>query len=331
MPTVVISYDDKFDETRAFVSMLRGQGFEVRIVGDVRFAQGLASDEEEIEALLGASAVIARGERYPARVLTSLPGLRVVARLGVGFDKVDLAAATANGIAVTITPNSNHDAVAEHAMALILALAKFVVTGDKAMRDGQWPNMSRRPLRGSTLGIVGLGRIGRSLAVRALAMKMRVIATETQPNVSFVQENDIQLADLDTLLGRADHVSLNCPLNDETRGMINSQKLALMRDGAALINTARGGLVVEADLVDALASGRIAGAGLDVFEQEPTEPMNPLYALDNVVVSPHVAGNDVLSVEEMGREAAQCIIDLSEGRWPDGAVVNDELKGNWRW
>ena len=313
------------------VRLLQEQGFDLRMIGDDEFGLGLTGDEKVVEVLRGASAVIAAGERYNATVLGSLPALRVVARSGVGFDRVDLAAATDNNVVVTITPTANHESVAEHAMALIMALAKSLVSGDKPMRRGEWPNSPRRPLRGSTLGIVGLGRIGRSLAVRALAMRMRVIATEVQPDEVFVKENGIQLLGLDALLESADYVSLHCPLTDETRGVIDSAKVALMRPTAYLVNTARGGLVVEADLAAALRSGEIAGAGIDVFEQEPTGRENPLCELDNVILSPHVAGLDELSVEEMGIEAANCIIDLSQGRWPEKAVVNDGLRGKWRW
>ena len=199
------------------------------------------------------------------------------------------------------------------------------------MRRGEWPTQPVRPIRGSTLGIVGIGRIGRSLAVRALGMKMTVLAAEPFPDEAFVRENGIQLVDLDTLLAESDYVSLNCALSESTRGLIERHKLALMKPDAVLVNTARGGLIVEADLIEALESGQIGGAGLDVFEEEPTSPNNPLYSMENVVVSPHLAGNDDLSMEEMGNEAAQCVIDLSQGRWPEGAVVNNELKGRWTW
>jgi phosphoglycerate dehydrogenase-like enzyme len=311
--------------------MLKRAGFEINLIENDRFPRGHASDEEEIELLQGASAVIAAGERYTRKVIESLPDLRSIARLGVGFDRVDVPAATANDVVLTITPNSNHEAVAEHAFALIMAVAKSIVSKDKAMRAGEWPTRPLMPIRGATLGIVGLGRIGRDLAVRALAMKMNVLAAEPQPDMDFVHENGIQLLDLDALLKSSDYVSLNCALSEETRGLINRHKLALMKPTAALINTARGGLIVEADLIEALKSGQMGGAGLDVFELEPTDPDNQLYTMDNVVVSPHMAGNDVLSVEDMGNEAAQCVIDLFNGRWPDGAVVNNELKGRWSW
>jgi phosphoglycerate dehydrogenase-like enzyme len=160
---------------------------------------------------------------------------------------------------------------------------------------------------------------------------MDVVAVELAPDKAFVHEHGIRLLDLEALLEIADYVSLNCPLMDDTRGMINGDRLSRMKRDAVLVNTARGGLVVEADLVEALKSGAIGGAGLDVFQVEPTDGGNPIFRLDNVVVSPHVAGNDTLAMERMSIEAAQSIIDLSGGVWPEDAVVNTELKGRWRW
>ena len=331
MATVAVSTLRVTDEDVTFIRMLKSHGFEVKLIGDGSFSHGHASDAEEVVLLRGASAVIAAGERYPSSVIEALPELRVIARFGVGFDKVDVAAATANGVVLTITPNSNYEAVAEHALTLVLAAGRAIVSKDRAMRRGEWPTRPVKPIRGSTLGVVGLGRIGRSLATRALAMKMDVLAAEPKPDEAFVRENGIRLVGLDTLLEESDYVSLNCALSDDTQGLIDRRKLALMKADAVLVNTARGGLVVEADLIEALESGQIGGAGLDVFEQEPTASDTPLYSMDNVVVSPHVAGNDDLSMEEMGNEAAQCVIDLFNGRWPEGAVVNNELKGKWTW
>ena len=331
MSTVVISSDACVEEYAPCQAMLHEAGFEDRLVVDLQFSRGHAPDEQVIEILGDAVAVIAWGEKYPERILAALPALRVVARAGVGFDNVDVAAATALGKVVTIAPNANHEAVSEHALTMILALAKSIVTGDRAMRAGNWRGYSRTPVRGKTLGIVGLGRIGRSLAVRALALRMKVIAAEKFPDVPFVEQHGIELLDLDELLARADYVSLHCPLNDETRGIINARTLAKMRPGSRLINTARGGLVVEADLGDALRRGHLGGVGLDVFAQEPTIADHPLFEFENALVSPHVAGNDVLAMQDMGKEAAQCIIDLSQGKWPEEAVVNRELKGKWTW
>ena len=333
MPLVQINTDGSPERKKApGAAILREAGFDVREIEDGDFVRGWKSNEETIEILRGASATIASGERYTAEVINSLPDLRVIARHGVGYDRVDVDAATAAGVAVTITPTANHESVAEHAMALILATSKSLITVDKILRSGGWGSpRARLPLRQSTLGIVGLGRIGRSLATRAEGMGMKLIATELYPDSAFVEEHNIGLVDLDTLLAEADYISLHCPLSDETRGIINADKLSRMKSTAILVNTARGGLIVETDLIEALKSGSIGGAGLDVFEQEPTDPQNPLYDFDNVVLSPHIAGTDTLAMQHMSAEAAQCIIDLSQGKWPEGAVINSNLKGKWRW
>jgi phosphoglycerate dehydrogenase-like enzyme len=161
---------------------------------------------------------------------------------------------------------------------------------------------------------------------------MKVMAYELYPDKDFVAKNSIELVDLDTLLKRSDFVSLHCPLSDETRGLMNAAAFAKMKPGSVFINTARGGLVVESALIAALQSGHLGGAGLDVFEQEPTDPGNPLFKMDNVVVCPHLGGGDSQSIADMGAEAAQSIVTLFQGNWPpDAAVLNGSLKAGWRW
>jgi phosphoglycerate dehydrogenase-like enzyme len=319
------------DQPTPCAARLREAGFEVRYPRNKLLARGLCSERETIDELRGASAVVAGGETFSARVLSALPQLRVIARAGVGFDRVDVQAATARRIAVTITPTSNHEAVAEHALALIFAVAKSIVLNDKRVRAGNWTRVLMEPIRRQKLGILGLGRIGKSLAVRAVALGMQVLATETMPDHAFVRQQQIELVSLDELLGSSDYLSLHCPLNDQTRGIINRQTLAKMKHGGVLINTSRGGLVVEADLVQALRSGHLRAAALDVFEQEPPSPDNPLFELENVVVTPHLAGTDQLSMEAMGTESAENIIKLYQGQWPEGAVVNEELRAAWEW
>jgi D-3-phosphoglycerate dehydrogenase/(S)-sulfolactate dehydrogenase len=277
------------------------------------------------------SAAIVGGEHITEGVLSALPELRVVARAGVGFDRVNIAACTRRGVVVTITPTANHEAVAEHTLALIFAVAKRIVANDKATRSGAWPRELCRPIRGQTLGVMGLGRIGRSTAVRAKLLGMQVIATEMCPNQSFVRANGIELVDFDALLARSDYLTIHCPLNEQTRCIFNRAALAKMKPGSVLVNTSRGGTVVEADLVAALRSGHLGGAALDVFEQEPTSKDNPLFAMDNVVISPHLAGTDTRSMEDMGIECACNITTLYRGGWPEGAVVNEELRSGWKW
>jgi len=332
MPTVQINPETMLNKPDApYARMLHERDFEVVYPKNPQFARGGCSQEETIEELRGIHAVIATGEQYTEAVLAACPDLRVVARAGVGYDRVDVPAATRHNVAVTITPTANHEAVAELALALIFAAAKRIIPNDRATRRGEWPRTPLHPLRTRTLGIFGLGRIGRSLAVRGRALGMTVIATEQFPDQQFVGQHGIELVDFDVLLARSDFLSVHCPLTDETRGLFDAATFARMKSDATFINTARGPLVKEADLCAALTCGRLRAAGLDVFGQEPPSADNPLFQLDNVVTAPHIAGADDLSLERMGVEADECSIDLHAGNWPGGAGVDDELKGAWKW
>lgn len=331
MPSVLITPEAFIHKSGPYVNLLEEAGFEIAYPRDTTFTRGLCSEEETIEQLRPYGAVLAGGEWFTPRILENLPQLRVIARCGVGYDRVDVPSATRHGVVVTITPTANFDAVAEQTLALLFAVAKSVVVFDRGVRDNSWQRELTEPIRGSTLGIVGLGRIGRAFALRAKALGMRVLAHEMQPDELFVREHGIQLLSLDDVLAQADYLSIHCPLNDETEGMFNKSVFAKMKPGSVLLNTARGKLVVEEDLVDALRSGHLRAAGLDVYEEEPPQPDNPLLQLDNVVLSPHVSGEDRLSSENMGIEAAQCIVQLRAGEWPDGAVVNDQLREGWNW
>jgi D-3-phosphoglycerate dehydrogenase/(S)-sulfolactate dehydrogenase len=331
MPTVVITPEHLFTNPSPFVEILERNGFEVRYPENRTLARGETPEAEVIANVQMADAVIAGGEAYSASILAALPGLRVIARAGVGYDRVDVAAATERGIAVTITPNANHECVAEHTLAMMFAAAKNIIASDRSTREGKWDRTLTEPVRGKTFGILGLGRIGRSVAVRVKALGMRVIACEQQPNASFVRAQEIELVGLDELLARSDFLSLHCPACPETNGIINRHTLAKMKPMATLINTARGKLVVEADLVEALRAGTIRSACIDVFEQEPPRADNPLFALSNVILAPHLGGMDKLSLENMGIESAENIVNLYLGRWPVGAVVNGTLESNWKW
>jgi D-3-phosphoglycerate dehydrogenase len=330
-PTVLITQEWFREKPGPHVDVLKAAGFAVSYPRNPLLARGNLSDQETVSELSGAQAVLASSVRFSDAVLSQLPALRVIARTGVGYDRIDLASASRNRIAVTITPAANHAAVAEHTLALILAVTKRIVSTDQRMRAGEWPTEANLPLRGSTLGIFGLGRTGRSVAIRANAFELTTISTEKYPDMSFVSKNDVELVNLDALLKRSDILTIHSPLTDETRGLFNHSVLARMKKGSILINTARGPLIDQNHLFEALQSGHLAGAGLDVFEPEPTSQENPLLGLDNVVVSSHRAGIDTLSVKDSGIAAAQTIVDLRHGIWPDGMVVNNDLRENWLW
>jgi D-3-phosphoglycerate dehydrogenase len=296
--------------------LLREAGFETVMLQRVPL-----NEDDTIEALEGMSAVIAGSEPYTERVFSRLPDLRIISRSGVGYDRVDVAAAERAGVTVSITPNGNFEAVAEHVFALLLGLTRSIVRNDRETRGGHWPKTPLVPIRKKTIGIIGLGRIGRRVARHSLAFGMKVLGTDPIASQDGLREQGIEVTTFEDLLARADFVTLHLPMMPATQGIIDRSALARMKPGAFLINTARGGLVVEADLVEALRTGRLAGAGLDVLADEPPLADNPLLALDNVVISPHVAATDSQAIEDMGNEAAQNIIDFFEGRLSPIALI----------
>ena len=329
MPKVLIGSEPIRHQPGRFRDLLVKAGFEVV---DPPSA-GKMTEEGLLAALPACDAIIAGGETISAAVIAASSKLRAIARTGVGYDAVDLEAAKAGKVAVTITPGANQDAVAEQAFALLLALAKDLLAHDRAIRAGAW---SRAPLpraiRGRTLGIVGLGRIGRAVATRALAFGMSVLAHEPVGDHSaFCSKHGIEQVDFDDLLARSDVVSLHLPLVEATRRLFDASAFERMKPGSILINTSRGGLISEPDLVAALRSGHLAGAGLDVFDREPPPADHDLWSLPNVVLTPHMAGVDEVAMADMAEMAAQCLVDLHEGQWPVECMVNPEVGPGWTW
>lgn len=288
------------------------------------------TEPELLEQLSGVSAALAGSEPYTRKVLAAHPQLRVIARAGVGYDAVDVTAATEQGVAVAITPNTNQDAVAEHTFTHILALAKNLISQHNGTLQGKWPRAANIPLRGRTLGIAGLGRIGKAVAIRGACFGMRLLAYEPYPDHAFAKTYGLTFVTWDELLAQSDFLSLHMPATKESRHIINRQSLAKMKPTSFLINESRGALVNEPDLVEALRSKQIAGAGIDVFEQEPPGD-HPLFHLDNVVITPHAAGVDLKSRDDMAYSAAQAIISLSKGEWPAEKVVNPEVRAKHKW
>jgi phosphoglycerate dehydrogenase-like enzyme len=301
--------------------VLRGAGFELLFADH----GSPLTESRLIEALAGKEAVLAGSEVYSRRVIESCPELTVIARQGVGHDAVDLEAATAAGIVVTNTPGSNHEAVAEHAFGLILSLAKNFGGQDRHMRAGRWPRRPTLPVRGRTLGIVGLGRIGKAVAIRGAAFDMRILAADIAPDLEFIASHGIELAPYDRVVREADYLTFHVPLTSLTRHMLDDRALAEMKPGAFAVNTSRGGVVDEEALVLALKRQRIAGAALDVYENEPVRS-HALFGLDNVILTAHSAGIDQRSRADMALFAAQAIVDLVRGEWPEAQVVNKEVR-----
>jgi D-3-phosphoglycerate dehydrogenase / 2-oxoglutarate reductase len=328
MPTVLLGSEPIRNQPGPFRTLLEGAGFQVIDPAAVT----KLTEADLCELLPRCDAIVAGGETLSSSIMDAAPRLRAIARTGVGYDAVDVEAASARKIAVTITPGANQESVAEQTFALLLGLAKDLILHDRNLRNGAWARtLLPRPIRGLTLGLVGMGRIGRAVATRAIAFGMKVVAFDTITDSEFDAKHDIKRVDFHELLALADVVSLHLPIVEATRGLFNASTFAKMKPGAVLINTSRGGLIVEADLVEALHSGHLAGAGLDVFQHEPPEPDNPLWSLPNVVLTPHMAGVDERAMATMAEMAAQCLVDLFQGRWPAACVVNPEVAPGWKW
>jgi D-3-phosphoglycerate dehydrogenase len=303
MPRIFVA--DKLEEVG--LELLRLSGMEVD------YRPGLKGQELH-EALRQADGVIVRsGTRITADLLEQPGRLRAIVRAGVGVDNIDVGAATRRGIVVMNTPGGNTVSTAEHTWALLLALVRHVAAADRSVRQGKWERnrFIGRQLAGKTLGVVGLGRIGREVARRALAFDMQVLAYDPFLTAERAAQLGIEAAPgLHQLLPRCDIVTLHVPLMEQTRHLIGARELALMKRGAFLINCARGGLVDETALVAALQSGQLAGAALDVFDQEPPPPDHPLLALPNVVLTPHLGASTVEAQTSVAREAAQLLVDF---------------------
>lgn len=283
-----------------------------------------------LDTLVDSDAVVATARlRYNAELFEQTPRLRVIARPGIGYDNISIADATARGIAVCNTPNGPTVSTAEHAFTLILASVKQLKHFDRELRRGQetdFYHYANNPeIHTMRLGLVGLGRIAQCVAGYARAMGISVTAFDPYISPAAAAELGVELAQtLDQLLANADIVSLHLPLTAQTRHMINAERLAQMKPGAYLVNTARGGLIDEPALLQALESHHLAGAGLDVFDPEPPAPDSPLLDRDDVIVSPHIGGVTRTSKDLMIRGALEQILQVLRGERPQN-LVNPEV------
>jgi glyoxylate reductase len=271
-------------------------------------------------------------DRIDAEVFDAARKLKIVSQLAVGFDNIDLSEATRRGIYVTNTPEVLTDTTADFAWALLMAVARRVVEADKYVRTGQWkvawhPDMmTGRDIHGATIGIVGAGRIGYAMAKRAKGFDMEILFYDVIPRPEMEKDFAAKSMDLDNLLKEADFVSIHVPLMKETHHLINEQRLKLMKKTAYLVNNSRGPVVDEKALFKALKEGWIAGAGLDVFEQEPTPVNNSLIKLDNIVVAPHISSASFETRSKMAEMVADNLVAFFEGRKPPNLVNQDVLK-----
>jgi D-3-phosphoglycerate dehydrogenase len=302
MPRVLIS--DKLESEG--LDLLRQAGLEL----DNR--PGLGGSDLQAAIAEADGVVIRSGTRITAELLEKPGKLRAIVRAGVGVDNIDVAAATRKGIVVMNTPGGNTFSTAEHTLALLFALVRQIPTATSSLKQGKWDRNKfvGAQLAGKTLGILGLGRIGREVAKRALAMDMKVIGYDPVLAADRAAQLGIEaLPDVDSVLTRSDVVTVHIPFTEQTRNLIGAKELARMKKGSRLINCARGGLVNEAALAEALKSGHLAGAAMDVFETEPPPADHPLLQLPNVVCTPHLGASTVEAQRSVAIEAAQLLID----------------------
>lgn len=316
----ILIVSDSLRELPPAVAALESSGHRISYVDALTpfpeiMARGLAD-------LSAADAVVTgRVMRIDAEALRLLPRARVIALHTSGSDNVDLGEATRRGIVVTTVKGVNAEACAEFSMGLMLAVTRRIRTGDIAIREGAWASRTQTSLDlfGATVGLVGLGLIGRAAARRLSAFGVRLLCHTRTPDPAFGEEMGLTYTDLDTLLRESDVVSLYASLNEHTRGMIGARELGLMKPGAYLVNIARGELIDEPALVEALRERHIAGAGLDVFETEPLTD-SPLFDLDNVVLTPHQAGLAASAKVNAAVRAVRNALAALDGRCPPDAI-----------
>lgn len=317
MPTILIPGDDP--------PQIQGSPHLERLkkYGEVRmFLDRPATDEEKVRRARDATCLInSRGAvKWPGDVLRKLPNLKMIAVCGIGTDSIDLVAARELGIVVSNLPGRTAPIVAEHALALMLALARRTWFQTNELKQGRWTSMDNVYLRGKTLGLVGAGNIAAEMARLGAAIGMRVQAWTFNPSAERGAQLGATFVSLDELLATSDVVSLHVKLTDQTRGLIGSRELALMKPGALLVNTARGPVVDTTALVAALDSGRLGGAGIDVFDSEPIPPGHPLLKCQQVVLTPHNADQTPEGMEMLNGGVVDNVIAFLEGR-PQNRVV----------
>lgn len=293
---------------------------------DVRTLQPGSGEGDLLREIAQADALVTRGGvRVTREAMMASRGLKAIGVHGVGVDHIDLRAAGELGILVFNTPTALTEAVAEMTIGMMLSLTRRIVSADRAVRSGQWnrkyTDLIGVDLMGKTVGIIGLGRIGSAVARRLRPFGVKMVYYDLQDRRDIEHELGLKRVSLEELLQQSDIISIHLPLTPETRGLISRREFEMMKDGVYIINTARGGIIVQEDLIEALSSGKVSGAALDVFEREPLEVESPLIKMDNVILTPHLGASSAEAMRRMAVEVAEGIIRISRGERPKNIVV----------
>jgi phosphoglycerate dehydrogenase-like enzyme len=302
------------------LAILRSAGYEV----DLRITPAMLDESALIELSRDVDALVFTMEPVTSRLIDAAQKLRVIARPAVGYDTVDLAAATRRKIAVTIAAGTNDQSVADFTMALLLLATRGILNAANACQERKWERATGTEAWRKTLAIIGLGRIGKGVAQRARGFDMRVLGVTRTPDHVFAAAHEVELVSLEAALRAADFVSVHAPLTPETQGLINERTLGWMKRGAYLINTSRGGLIDEPALVEAVRSGHLAGAAVDVLQEQGANTRSPLIGVPGIIVTPHMATYTHESIERVAVSTARSIVAVLSGERPSN-VVNPEI------
>ncbi|WRS27956.1 C-terminal binding protein [Oscillospiraceae bacterium MB08-C2-2] len=287
------------------------------------------TEDELIEATRDAHAVIVQYAEITPRVIEHMQNCKMIVKYGIGINNIHYQAATEKGIYICNIPDYGVEEVANHAVAGIMALARKITISDKTLRGGYWGSGKLEPVRrlsNSTVGIIGCGRIGGTVAQRMKAFGVRVIAWDNRAESLADQNPGVEFVDFETLLKESDYISIHCPLDDNTKYLIDAQAIAKMKPTTFIINTARGPIIRESDLIEALQTGKLAGASLDVFESEPVSQENPLLTMENVIVSPHTAWYSMEGITALHTKAATEAVNVLQGNLPFNLCNPEVLK-----
>ncbi len=302
------------------LDMLKHEGYEIV---DNPYRGSTLGEKELMELIEDVDAAIVGDDYFTAAVLTKANRLKIIAKYGVGVDRIDLKAATDKGIVVSNVPGGNKHAVADLALTLMLVLSRQLNKAQDVVKQLGWKVVIGQEIYRKTLGVVGMGQIGKEVIQRAKGFSMNILAYDPYPNLEFAQEHGVNIVTAEELLSRSDVVSLHLPSLPSTKHFINERTIALMKPSAFLINTARGDIVNEPDLIKALQEKRIAGAALDALAQEPPGD-HPFIHMDNVIVTPHIAGHSVEANYTVAMSAARSVIQVLKGGKPE-YIANPEV------
>lgn len=308
-PRVVVTSSSFGKVSAEAYRILREAGFE--IVDDMR---GPFSGDKLIEVLNRGEAAILGQDAADRRVFENCPNLKAIVKHGAGVDNIDLDAASDHGVIICNVPSMNAEAVAEYTVGLILAAARRIAEADRSMRAGEWGRFMGYQVTGKTIGIVGFGRIGQRVAKKLQGFEPQILAFDPFPNEEAARQQGVRLSTVDEVIEQADVLTLHLPLTAETRGLVSRERLARMKKSAILINTARAGVVDADALADALREGRLAGAAIDVFSEEPVNPDFPLIQMPSVISTPHIAAYSYDAMDAVSILAAHNMVDVMNGR-----------------